>query len=173
MATRICNGNQDCLHQVGYSRGQRWYDKNPEVECLHGCEPNKCANYQVCKNDGPTWVVNFKNGCCISCSRDFGKVLEFSEDECPVCLETKTCVTMMNCSHKECVDCFNRMQYGAEPPPQPEFPLPDKWDEYEEGLLDNHPLIVQWNRKMEKWHDDRSRERRNEQNLRCCPLCRK
>jgi len=165
---RICSGFGDCWE----SNGENY--KYPNVICDHDCQPKNCANALVCGHyNYPEWVVNFKYGCCIHCAREFGKVLEFSEDECPVCLETKTCVTMLNCSHKECITCFKRATYGADPPPQPEFPFPDRWDEYEDGLLDDHPLIVEWNRKMDAWGREREENYESERYLRCCPLCRK
>ncbi len=169
MATRICKGYGDCWE----SNGENY--KYPDVICNHNCQRKDCANALVCGlRNYPEWVADFKHGVCLPCSTKFKKPLQFSEDECPVCLETKTCVTLLNCSHKECIDCFKRAWYGAEPPPKPEFPLPeDKWDEYEEGLLDNHPLIVKWENDCEKWELANASEWRREENLRCCPLCRK
>ncbi len=168
MATRICSGFGDCWESNGEDR------KYDDVLCNHNCQRKDCANAPVCGlRNFPEWVTDFKHGVCISCSMSYRKRLEFSEDECPVCLETKTCVTMLNCSHKECIDCFKRAWNGEEPPPQPEFPLPDRQDEYDEGLLDDHPLIVKWQEDCEKWEDTKADKWCDEEYLRCCPLCRK
>ena len=176
MTTKNCSGKGECLNQCGHTSDcNEPYHKRDDMTCEFNCQPMKCPNYLVCGDVAPKWYYACHWGTCWDCKNRFGKqrVLEFSEDECPVCLETKTCVNMLNCSHKQCIDCFKRCQYG-EKKLRPEFPLPeDKWDDYEEGLLDNHPLIVKWQDDCNKLDHEESYQYNREENLRCCSLCRK
>jgi hypothetical protein len=138
------------------------------------------VNAPVCGTiQHPEWVIDFKNGVCISCHRMFGKKIEFSEDECPSCLEEKIlCVTLPKCTHKQCIECFKRCRYGHGKilPLQPEFPFPDLEDEYEENpdLLKfrMNIEIVKYKRELNKWFDLIDADWEREENLRKCPLCR-
>ncbi len=179
MATRICTGNGDCLTQCGHNREcNELYHKIEDMTCEFNCEPMKCPNYLICGDISPKWYFNCHWGTCLHCKFMFGKqkILAFSESECPVCLETKQCVTLLNCEHKECVDCFKRAWYGAKTQ-QPPFPIPELEEEYydtsdEDRWRENH-LVVKWWNDIEKWEDTTSEERSREKYLRCCPLCRK
>ena len=130
-------------------------ERHVDMICSHNCELKACANAKVCgKFEEPEWVVHFKHGVCVSCSSDFGKVLTFSEDECPTCYEITECVTLPNCNHKQCISCFKRCRYGIPPPRMPE----------------NEEVILQWMKEVEHWLRQKETD---EMNLRVCPLCRK
>ena len=154
-------------------------EKLLEYECPHNCQPTSCANGQICGTVNlPEWVTNFKHGCCISCARQFGKVLAFvGTQECPICMDAGECVKQLNCDHYICISCFKRCYYG-EDPPQPPFPYPEQEDEYYDGDSDdpkwkNDPVIQKWWEDCDMWDDKRCRKYRSEENLRHCPLCRK
>lgn len=175
MATRICTGNGDCLTQT---TDVNTYGKYPDVSCSHNCQPLKCPNFLVCGSVGPKWFLDIHRGTCWTCRSKNFRNLEFSEDECPTCLDTKMCVKLLNCSHKQCVDCFRRCQWGrGQQYFGVMFPYPDLEDEYEDD-----PDNERWknDEKVQKWWRDcelaevrRQMEYETEKNLRCCPLCRK
>ena len=165
--TRICSGRGDCWESNGADY------KYPDIICNHNCQRMSCVNARVCGTvNVPGWVANLMNGCCIGCNYQTGfrKPLEFSEDECPVCLETKECVTLLNCTHKQCVDCFKRCRFGGTPPPQPEFPYPELEDEYYDDSLapkwKNDTLVEKWLQDLDKWDAERSVEYQKEESLR-------
>jgi len=173
MATRICTGNGECLTQT---TDMNTYGKYPDMTCSYNCEPMKCPNYLVCGAICPKWLFGCHRGTCVNCAvLNFGN-LEFSEDECPTCLDTKTCLKLLNCSHKQCVDCFRRSWYGKERPDIP-FPIPELEEEYydtsEEDRWQQNQLVVDWQARCDIAYDLWESEHQREQNLRCCPLCRK
>lgn len=179
MATQMrkCSGRGECWE----SNGDDY--KFPDVICEHNCQRKDCANARVCGTvNVPEWVADLMHGCCTKCNystpgQAFRKVLEFSEDECPTCFETKTCVTLPNCTHKQCVDCFKRCRYGSTPLPQPEFPYPELEDEYEDDPFapkwKNDTLVQKYLQDLDKWDMEESKKYQEEESLRVCPLCRK
>tara|TARA_B100002051_G_C16114442_1_gene336851 strand:+ start:209 stop:451 length:243 start_codon:yes stop_codon:yes gene_type:complete len=42
-------------------------------------------------------------------------ILEISDNlECPICLEIKRGISLPNCEHTLCIDCFKRCYYGKD-----------------------------------------------------------
>lgn len=182
--TTICNGNGECLTQT---TDENTYEKSPDYTCTHNCKPLPCCNNIVCGSQLPPWFHGLKKVgicICVHCDMFFGKMLGVVESaDCPVCLETKQSVTMPNCTHSMCVDCFKRCWYGAPDGPEPQFPYPDdiqtEWDNigrdaHRERImfLKRYPLISKWDRDWNTWEDKREEKYENEQNLRTCPYCR-
>jgi hypothetical protein len=176
----ICPGNGECLTQT---TGENTYGKSPGYTCEHDCRPILCCNEIVCGSHLPPWFHGLKKAgicICIGCDSTFGKKLDIVENaDCPVCLETKIGVTMPNCPHTVCVDCFKRCQYG-EDVPQPSFPYPDEIEiEWEDGGRDNpewcarYPLAKKWEKAIGKWETTRDTKYTKEASLRLCPYCRR
>lgn len=140
----------------------------------------QCKNYIVCDSVLPMWWFECK-ACylCTICDMKFGRTLKISDHvECPICLETKTCVSPPNCDHSVCIDCFKRCYYGdlmleGDPP----FPYSDIEKEYyddpDDPKWDDYPLIQVYHEECKKWDDARIEKYANEEHLRKCPLCRK
>jgi hypothetical protein len=178
MEPRVCDGNGECLMQPDFGE-YREDCKNPDVSCAHNCVPKKCPNLAVCGSIVPEWLLLCKRGKCVQCDMSFGKVLTFSteDEECPICLDTKPSVQLLNCGHMVCVDCFKRCWNGPVEPPQPPFPYPELEDEFDEDPM-SHPLnfdprVIRWYRDMDAWEERRSAEYEREKSNRQCPLCRK
>lgn len=179
---RICTGDGDCLTQT---TDCNTYGKDPDVSCVHNCQPVECPNFKVCGQVCPKWLLGCHDGRCWSCNFHFGKNLTFLEEdqECPICLETKPSVVQPNCTHSVCIDCFKRTRVdGPERRPPPPFPFPDQEDEYDNTPLCEHPLdidptsraaIRSWEAAMDVWEDEWNQRHAAEENLRKCPLCRK
>jgi|SRR6056300_657232 hypothetical protein len=116
---------------------------------------------------------------CLNCARMFRKELVFKNDvECPVCFETKRGITLPNCEHAICIECFRDCYYGPDFD-EPDFPYSkDIEEEYEEygglcdtpkSFLEQYPLIYEYeeecNRRYDRQKDMTSVNSR-------CPLCR-
>ena len=181
MEPRICDGHGDCLCQCD-DGNYRADHKHPMDTCTHNCQPKKCPNFLVCGSIVPEWLLLCKRGRCVHCDMMFGKIMEFSEvpEECPVCLETATCVNLINCDHKMCVSCFKRCCDGPPKSPEPPFPYPELEDEYFDGIGNTpanpmfyDPLVVKYNRDWNAWDDAWNTSYSREKSLRKCPLCRK
>ena len=69
---------------------------------------------------------------CVNCAVMFRKELVFkNEVECPVCFETNRGITLPNCEHAICIQCFRDCYYGKYD--EPDFPYSkDIEEEYEE-----------------------------------------
>jgi hypothetical protein len=176
-----CKGDGDCLNQT-----ESGYESNQS--CEHKCVPIQCPNYIVCKTILPQWVLHCHSGTCMHCNMMFGKwnndnnkhILKSKDDtECPICLETKLCVSQPRCDHYTCVDCFRRCYYGVETSNQHDFPyssdIENEYDTDPENPKwgDQYPLIKEWNALLNGILDDEERRYVEEKNLRQCPLCRK
>jgi hypothetical protein len=106
--------------------------------------------------------------------------LVFTDDrECPICLETKRCVSQPRCDHVVCTDCFKRCYYGR---PYPPFPYPDVEQDYYDAVdrstYLNNPEWDEYREKIdgyEREYDATEEKNHNgeERHLRQCPLCRK
>ncbi len=176
---RICSGDGCCLTQT---TDCNTYGKDPDFTCEHNCQPLPCPNERVCGDWAPQWYHRCHGGWCISCKSYFGKNLTFLEEpqECPVCFDVKPSVVQPNCNHSVCIGCFKRMRVDGPPRiGEPQFPYPDREDEYYETgpfdpphPLDADPLVVKYHRDHERWEEELSQQREAEQNLRKCPLCR-
>jgi hypothetical protein len=115
----------------------------------------------------------------VPCAISF-KYLQFSDhEECPICLETTTCVKQLNCNHKICVDCFKRCHI---PPywndPHPQFPydseLEDEYDsQWDYPRWRNDPLIQKYEEDWKRWESEREEREASESYLKICSICRK
>lgn len=176
---RVCNGNGSCLTQT---TDCNTYGKDPDFTCTHDCQPVKCPNFALCGDISPQWYLRCHGGRCVRCKTWFEKDLTFPQEDldCPICLETKPCVVQPNCTHVVCIECFKRMRVDGPPPiGQPQFPYPDREDEYFDHLplqprhpLDSDPLVVKYHRDYERWEEERGRQWIAEEHLRKCPMCR-
>ena len=125
---------------------------------------------------------------CVNCAVMFRKELVFkNEVECPVCFETNRGITLPNCEHAICIQCFRDCYYGKYD--EPDFPYSkDIEEEYEKyggmreeygdyddlydapkSFLEQYPLIREYEEECNRRYD-----RQNEMisvNSRC-PLCR-
>ena len=151
-----------------------------DVSCSHNCQPIPCPNYLICQHLEPQWVLSCSKGLCMSpCAISFGTLQFFENTECPICLETKTCVTQANCEHTICVDCFKRCylpSYWNDP--QPEFPysseIEDEFDtSYNDPKWMRDPLIRKYKEDSERWQEERELKEESESYLKVCSLCRK
>ena len=125
---------------------------------------------------------------CVNCAEMFRKELVFkNEVECPICFETRRGITLPNCEHAICIECFRDCYYGKYD--EPDFPYSkDIEEEYEEyggmreeygeyddlydapkSFLDKYPLIREYeeecNRRLDRQDEMTSVNSR-------CPLCR-
>jgi hypothetical protein len=106
-------------------------------------------------------------------------ILQFNNDtECPICLEIKRCVKMINCDHYVCIDDFKRMHYGETRENEPVFPYSEEIEiEYSEDPMNlkwekEYPLIELYNESYRQWDERYDKKYYEEENLRKCPLCR-
>ena len=182
MDTNTCRGN--CLNQID----QNTYEPYEGTNCEFKCMPVKCPNYIMCGSANPQCILDCHNGLCGTCDVMFGTwqggkgVLETEEGlECPICLDTKTCISQPNCNHKICVDCFKRCYFGGEKPPEPQFPYSDElyqeylnWNEedYDQQWSDD-PLIIKYKADWVIYEHNEHKKYESEKHLRKCGLCRK
>lgn len=153
----------------------------------------KCKNYELCDAILPPWWYDCKGHyICTNCDILFGTwghgenahygkgVLQFADNlECPICLETKRCVSQPRCDHFACINCFKRCHFvNRDDDDYPDFPYPEIEEEYDEDP-DNpkwdveYPLIKLYHEEWDKIEEDKMKNYTNEEYLRCCPLCRK
>ena len=97
--------------------------------------------------------------------------------ECPICLDTKRCVTQPRCDHLICIECLKRYYYGNDID-LTNFPYPEIEEEYDNDpdniKWDNeYPLIKKWNDELNKLLDEDEIEYESTEYLRKCPLCRR
>ena len=115
---------------------------------------------------------------CVNCAVMFRKELVFkNEVECPVCFETKRGITLPNCEHVICIQCFRDCYYGKYD--EPDFPYSkDIEEEYEEyggldytprSFIDKYPLINEYEGECNRRYD--RQDEMTSVNSRC-PLCR-
>lgn len=174
-----------------YERNNIGYDFQYPIESGGGI---KCKNYELCDEILPTWWYECKGHyICTNCDILFGTwghdenahygkgVLDFIDNlECPVCLDTKRCVSQPRCDHFICIDCFKRCYFmddtneGA-----PNFPYPEIEEEYDEDT-DNpkwtdyeYPLIKLYYEQLDEYEYAKAEKYNSENYLRLCPLCRK
>ena len=177
-----CPGDGECLGQSGDREFE--YEKRTDIKCEHDCQPIKCPNYLICGALEPQRILWCYHGTCSNCQYMCGKkfggkgVLKFTEDvECPICMETKTCVEGLRCDHNVCVDCFRRCRNGQHKP-QPQFPysseVEDEYDvDQDAERWRNDPLIAKYKADWVQYELDEKITYLKEASLRVCPLCRK
>jgi hypothetical protein len=166
-----------CEKNIEYENNNIGYDEQYTKEDGGGI---KCKNYEICDSVLPKWWFECKgNYICTNCDILFSKILIIIDNvDCPICLEKKRSVTLPNCNHTMCIDCFKRSYYGDKDyENEPVFPYPQQEDEYMEDELNpkwenDYPLIKIYNEEWNKWDDDRQIKYDNEENLRKCPICR-
>jgi hypothetical protein len=147
-----------------------------------------CKNFEFCgEMQPPRWAHAHQNSyledggdpdLCLNCAMMFRKELVFKNDvECPVCFETKRGITLPNCEHAICIECFRDCYYGKYN--DPDFPyskdIEEEYDEYgglcdtPKSFLEQYPLIYEYeeecNRRYDRQKDMTSVNSR-------CPLCR-
>ena len=59
-----CKGNGECFYQTNNG-----YSKNQDYQCSFNCHLRRCRKYN-CKETGPQWYFDCKDGLCISCDMD-------------------------------------------------------------------------------------------------------
>lgn len=65
----------------------------------------QCPNFKVCRK-----MYDPRLKMCGTCFWRFNnEILEFKNDECPVCFETTDCVKFRKCSHFVCVKCYDKL----------------------------------------------------------------
>jgi hypothetical protein len=76
------------------------------------CALIACANYEICGNKQPQWLLDCKGGICIQpCDMMYAWIFEFYSftpaDQCPVCLDEEHSVSVKyTCGHMVCTKCF-------------------------------------------------------------------
>ena len=88
-------------------------DCSPVVVCME----QPCANFLLCKNLAPQWVLDLNGGICQQpCALVYGCAFEFSDfgadDACPLCLETGLSSSVFQCEHMVCARCYGRAAFS-------------------------------------------------------------
>jgi hypothetical protein len=166
--------------------------KDPDMICYNNCEIKKCLNYSFCNQIGPELYL-LKTGMCYECDETFETYICSREKqdrcditECPICLETKLCMTQPKCNHYTCIDCIKRCYYtdhNLDIEHEPEFPYDDNikkefhtdiYNGIENPKWTEDPLIESYEEAWANWDGNRQTTHEREiQYLRKCPLCRK
>lgn len=147
----------------------------------------KCPNYKVCASKVPQWILDLKNGTCVTCDIAFGPwrngkgKLEFKDAvECSICLGTKEGVSNPKCDHFICVECFKRCYFPILD--KPNFPFNSEKEteyfDYDEGLISkpgwlNEEAQQKINDYFREYEEVEEQEREDSDRLGKCPLCRK
>ncbi len=82
------------------------------------CVPQPCANFPLCGNAQPKWLIECKGGICIQpCDMEYGRIFDFSrfalDDACPVCLEQGAVSVVYACKHMVCATCYGKAAFDA------------------------------------------------------------
>jgi hypothetical protein len=150
----------------------------------------KCKNYAFCETGLPEWWFDCKRKyICTNCDMLYGtwgtthkgkgELVLNKNIECPICFENNLGVTLPNCEHAICIDCFKRCHNYGDKFEEPEFPYPDIDDEYyadEDNLKwnnDDYPLLKGFKDEYNKWEHEYEEGSKNENYLKYCPICRK
>lgn len=75
------------------------------------CVEQPCANYALCGNVAPQWLLDSRGGLCLQpCAMFHGRAFEFSSfaehEACPVCLEAGAVSVVYECGHMVCAQCY-------------------------------------------------------------------
>ena len=133
--TIVCRG--ECLQQVCEDEDEDnppedvYQDAEDNPDFLHfvyeyiskdcpnekSCIPQPCANFPLCNNAQPQWLLECKGGLCVQpCDMIYGRIFEFSrftiEDACPVCLEVGAESVVYACKHMVCVKCYGKVAFN-------------------------------------------------------------
>jgi hypothetical protein len=170
------------------------YENNNTVHTSVLGECVKCKNFFLCGKVLPKSSIMKSHYLCYDCHVYFGKyqsskngmdgemgVLNVIKNlDCMICFETKTGISLPNCDHYVCIDCFKRCYYGDDSG-EPQFPFPDIQEEFYKDnhetpnskWLEYYTLIIEYEKEWEMWHDKKLENCAREDFLRKCPLCRK
>jgi len=117
----VCKGNGECLRQGDY---ENEYYTDPDMICIHRCEPVKCKNFEFCGTLFPKQFIECwgGKGCCINCDVLFGNwnggkgILDIKDnvDECCVCFESKRHISLPKCNHSVCIECLRKLFWSEE-----------------------------------------------------------
>jgi hypothetical protein len=121
--TKGCRG--ECLHAIElipYHTDAAFCDfvcqfisqDCPRVEV---CTEQPCANFPLCGNLAPQWVLDLHGGICQQpCNIMYGCAFQFSkfpaDDLCPVCLEPGVTSLVFQCRHMICARCYGRAAFN-------------------------------------------------------------
>lgn len=86
----------------------------PRVEI---CTEQPCANFKLCGNLAPQWVLDMHGGICQQpCAIMYGCAFEFSnfspDEMCPICLEPGVPSLVYECKHMICARCYGRAAFS-------------------------------------------------------------
>lgn len=151
---------------------------------------HECENFNLCGEKIPLWMRR-----CTKCDIEFGKwnggkgnLKEYPDNECPICLNTKTCFEQPRCEHLICDDCFRVLYFGEIPQDiieskigkEPEHPYQHILDQFKNLNIDydeiesdpeTYPLITEWKIKEEIWLNLKESVIEELSTRKCC-LCR-
>ncbi len=148
-------------HQAAYNKQCKFYN-------FCGCELDiitKRSNNHICNGCYELWKINeqFNRG---------------TLDTCDMCTSTNViCFSQSKCKHKLCKECFRYCYYGIIPiTPDPEFPLPDKEDEYyndeiTQFNLDKTRIIKEWKQACEQTYCIDEKRHTIKCHCKKCPIC--
>ncbi len=125
----VCAG--ECLHQVELFEDDE-DDEDDDDENSHNnvcqfismdcpaadpCVPQPCANFELCGNRQPQWVLDCHGGLCVQpCDMMYGRIFEFSRsgasNVCPVCLEADAVSVVYPCRHMVCAHCYSATAFN-------------------------------------------------------------
>lgn len=81
------------------------------------CVEQPCANYALCGNMAPQWLLDTRGGLCMQpCDLLYGRIFEFSsfeaDEPCPVCLDTGRVSVVYACGHMICAQCYRKAAFS-------------------------------------------------------------
>jgi hypothetical protein len=84
---------------------------------VNPCVAQPCANFPLCGNAQPRWLLECKGGLCVqACDMMYGRIFEFSrftvDDTCPVCLEAVLESVVYPCKHMVCAKCYGKTVFN-------------------------------------------------------------
>jgi hypothetical protein len=141
----------------------------------------KCKNYKLCKEIMPLSYLEYRK-CylCLNCIIEgVGELIFIDNYECPICLDEKECIKLLNCNHYLCKECFRRCHhYDDDCETLPDFPYPEIEEEYDADpdnpkWYKEYPLIKEYHDLWEVDIELKVKKEIKEEYLKNCPLCRK
>lgn len=81
------------------------------------CVEQPCANFALCGNSAPQWLLDSRGGLCLQpCDMFYGRAFEFSsfaaDEVCPVCLDAGRVAVVYECTHMICARCYGRAAWS-------------------------------------------------------------
>jgi len=104
----------------GFCLQDRYYDNElVSINCtnIKPCIAQPCANFALCRNTDPQWVLECHGGLCVQpCDMMWGRIFEFSSftanEHCPVCLDTGAATVVYECRHMVCAKCYGSTAFN-------------------------------------------------------------